>query len=129
MKVLLTLLVLSLGGFSQDTRMAFTGHSAAFNMAARLEREPAPKAGDHRFWDRQNKISFAVTAAIRSFDIAQTCYGLAHGARELTLPTQSCAGVAGFVAAGQGGQLLGQWIAHRHGWHRLERVIPYVSAT
>ena len=64
-----------------------------------------------------------------AFDIAQTCYGLTHGARELALPTQNCAGVAGFVAAGQGEQVLAQWIAHRRGWHRLERIIPYISAT
>jgi hypothetical protein len=126
--ILTALLLSCLATFAQDAGGTAAPQATSFKVSALSLFKANDPTPSHPFWDKQNKIAFAVTAGIRTADIAQTCYGLAHGARELALPTQSCAGVASFIALGQGEQLFGQWIAHRKGWHRLERIIPYVSA-
>src|SRR5437870_2311360 len=90
--------LLSAAAFGQSEKDTFALKSATSELTA--ETSPAVATEAHRFWDRQNKISFAISAGIRAGDVAQTCYGLSHGARELALPTQTCAGVAAFVFAG-----------------------------
>ena len=83
-----------------------------------------------KFWDRQRIASESVAYGLAATDIANTCYSLkVRGWHERWAPTQSCAGVAAWIAAGQAGQTAMSYRAYKHGHMRLSRAIPWVSAS
>lgn len=82
---------------------------------------------EHKFWDRQQKLALAVHSAVRLADTIKTCRELAHGGIEDWIPTQSCAGVAAWNAGSVGVALGIGWLFHRYGFHRLERITPWVG--
>jgi hypothetical protein len=82
---------------------------------------------EHKFFDRQQWLALDVHAAVRLADTIKTCRELAHGGVEDWIPTQSCAGVAAWDAGSVGVALGVGWLAHRHGWHRLERIVPWIG--
>ena len=76
----------------------------------------------HRpFWDRTNRIEFGVMISLAAFDMGQTCYGLARGAREINL-TQSCPKNVALTAAFDTGAVGLAWLLHRTGHRKLERI-------
>lgn len=84
---------------------------------------------EHKFWDRQQKLGFAADSALRLADTIKTCRELADGGREVWIPTQSCAGIAAWNAGSVGLTLGIGWLFHRYGFHRLERLTPWVGAS
>lgn len=82
---------------------------------------PKPKVG-HRFYDRFAKIELASAGSLAVTDTVITCRFLARGQREMNLPTQSCAGVAGFQLAFAGAGEGLSFLLHKMGHHKLERI-------
>lgn len=82
---------------------------------------------EHKFWDRQQKLALAVHSAVRLADTIKTCRELAHGGVEDWIPTQSCAGIAAWNAGSVGVALGIGWLFHRYGFHRLERITPWIG--
>jgi hypothetical protein len=84
----------------------------------------------HKFFDRANLIGFGVSAAMRSADAAYTCRRLNEGNfREVFYPTQSCRGVAVWMAATYTSEISLSYLFHKRGQHRLERWVPRIGAT
>ena len=92
----------------------------------------------HRFWDKTNIILHSANAAAQTADAIST-----QRLDDIRFPERGPfgtglsrpfveAGWKGQVAAsygfGVGGTLLGSYIAHRKGWHKLERFIPVLVA-
>ena len=83
-----------------------------------------------KFWDRQRIARESVAYGLAATDIANTCYSLkVLGGHEQWAPTQSCAGVAAWIAAGQVSQTAMSYWAYKHGHMRLSRAIPWVSTS
>ena len=70
---------------------------------------------------------FSANLAIGAVDAGQTCDHLAHGARELTLPTQSCAGVTAWIMGAKGVESGAQYLLYRHGHPRWAAAVPSVA--
>ena len=86
--------------------------------------QPAP---EHNFWDRQQKLALMLHSGVRLADTIKTCRELAHGGMEVWIPTQSCAGIAAWNAGSVGLALGVGWLFHKYGFHRLERITPWVG--
>jgi hypothetical protein len=87
------------------------------------------KLGEHRFWDRENVIGFAVHGAVRVADATQTCMLLGKpGRHESTLPMQSCGAIAAYSVASIPAQIGTSYLLHRRGHHTMERWLPYLWA-
>jgi hypothetical protein len=82
---------------------------------------------EHKFWDRQQKLALAAHSAVRLADTIKTCRELAHGGVEDWIPTQSCGGVAAWNAGSVGVALGIGWLFHKYGFHRLERITPWLG--
>jgi hypothetical protein len=71
-----------------------------------------------KFWTIPTRIAFVSSVSTRTYDTVQTCGTLAKGGREMTIPSQTCAGVAAWLAA----STVVEWGAaywfhkHRHRW-------------
>ena len=122
----------------QDTAAALAAARAPLlNTPDALLEAPAPPlvapasqpriAPEHKFWDRQQKLALAVHSGVRLADTIKTCRELAHGGIEVWIPTQSCAGIAAWNAGSVGLALGMGWLFHRYGFHRLERITPWVG--
>ena len=89
----------------------------------------AKSTAEHRFYDRPGKLLLTAALTAAATDTAQTCRNLARGGREVFLPTQSCPQVNLFLF----GEVLAQegvaYLLHRHGRHKLERLIRLASIT
>lgn len=105
---------------------------------------PAPfiqsRPSTHKFFDRQNFIAFSAAAALRGADSGYTCaVGVGtttHNAdgsitvhREDMLPVNSCHGVVLLNTAFTGVGLAGSYLMHRLGWHKLERLPNWITAS
>jgi hypothetical protein len=88
-----------------------------------------PVATQHEFWDRQQKWALAVHSGVRLADTIKTCREFAHGGVEVWIPTQSCAGIAAWNAGSVGLALGVGWLLHKYGFHRLERITPWVGTS
>jgi hypothetical protein len=93
--------------------------------------EPLSPEPSHRFWDRDNKILFAATAAGAAADFAVTYNNLQSGGKELNPVTRLFAGSTAGLAmnfAGETGGVVGlSYFFHKTGHHRLERLTPLVN--
>jgi hypothetical protein len=103
---------------------------------AKLPDAPSP----HRFLDRTNQIAFTTYAAAVVMDSISTqrfmAYGHVHntdgsfGIPERNPIAKHFVGTRegqGFISAvGFGAVIGGCYVAHRQGWHRLERWLPIV---
>ena len=78
--------------------------------------------------DGRMQIALAAgNIAIGAVDAGQTCYHLAHGARELTLPTQSCGGAVGWIMGAKIAESTGQYLLWKHGHPKLAAAIPSIA--
>jgi len=68
-----------------------------------------------------------VHSGVRLADTIKTCRALSHGATEDWIPTQSCAGIAGWQAGSVGLTLGVGWLFHHTGHHTFERLTPWVA--
>jgi hypothetical protein len=81
-----------------------------------------PKTAAVHYWDKWNKIEAIGMFSLASFDMAQSCHNIRTGGREDFLPTQNCAAIVGFIAAGEAGALGLSVLLHKTGHHKLERI-------
>jgi hypothetical protein len=73
-------------------------------------------------------LALYVHSGIRLADTIKTCRSLSHGGVEDWIPSQSCAGVAGWQAGSVGLTLGIGWLFHQHGHHTLERWTPWLAS-
>lgn len=99
-------------------------------LAAYRPNPPTIEQPVHKFWDRANKIGFAVHGVARVADAVQSCILLTRpGTREAWLPTKSCSGIAIYSLSMIPAQIGTSYLMHRKGHHHLERWVPYFWAT
>lgn len=102
--------------------------STTVAVAGELPEAPTPQPPPTRFWDRQQVVGFAASTGMRAWDAAYTCHlAQSPGWHEDWLPTQSCAGVVGLLAAGEVGVVGLQYLFYRTGHRKLQRIVPWVS--
>lgn len=77
-----------------------------------------------RFWDRPAKIAAVATVTLLAADSAFTCRNLARGGHEDWGP-QSCRKMVTSMALERVGLWGAAYVAHRHGWHKAERVLEW----
>jgi hypothetical protein len=93
---------------------------------------PAPEAHEHRrFWDRENSILFATSAAFSAADFVVTKDNLQGGGRELNPVTRifgtSTAGLAMNFAGETAGVVGLSYVFHKTGHHKLERAVSMLN--
>ena len=99
------------------------------NAVITLKKSPQP----HRFFDARNSLGLAALAATLSADAHSTQTGLAYpGFREMNPIArpfvQTRAGGA-IYTAGSFAVLTGvMYVAHKKGFHKLERILPFAFA-
>lgn len=90
-----------------------------------------PTSLEHRFWDRRNRTLFAMSAALAGADFAVTRRNLNHNGKELNPMTRllsgSTPGLATNFAIETGGVIGIDYLFHKTGHHKLERVTSYVN--
>ncbi len=94
----------------------------------------------HEFFDHRNIIAFSAAAALRAADSGYTCAvgvgttrrnsdGTITTVRETMLPVNSCHGVVLMNGAFTGMSLGGSYLLHKMGWHKLERLPNWITAS
>ena len=90
-----------------------------------------PEAPSHRFWDRENCILFASSAAFSTADFFLTRSNLSHGGQELNPVTRVFAGSAAGLAVNFAGEAVGvvgvSYLFHKTGHHKLERAVSLLN--
>jgi hypothetical protein len=90
-----------------------------------------PEAPSHRFWDRENSVLFATSAASSTADFFVTRSNLQNGGQELNPVTRmfgsSTTGLAvNFI--GENVAVMGiSYMFHKTGHHKLERAVSMVN--
>jgi hypothetical protein len=129
-------------GWGQQTLAMNQPEAVAFGGSAPEAATPAPAPmmisqalpeapSHHKFWDRENRVLFAMTAAGSAADFAVTYSNLQNGGRELNPVTRIFSGstvglTANFV--GQTGGVIGlSYFFHQTGHHKLERLTPLLN--
>jgi len=92
---------------------------------------PSKPVSEHRFWDRENRILFSVAGGLAVADFCVTRANLANGGKELNPVTRvfsgSTAGLATNFALETGGLIGVNYLLHKSGHHKLERITSYVN--
>jgi hypothetical protein len=97
-----------------------------------LQSTSMPKAPSHRrFWDRENGILFASSAAFSAADFVVTKDNLSGGGRELNPVTRffgtSTPGLAMNFAGETAGVVGLSYVFHKTGHHKLERAVSMLN--
>ena len=94
-------------------------------------RVPSREDTHQRFWDRENRILFAVAGGFAAADFCVTHVNLANGGRELNPITRVLTGSTPGLAANfvlETGGLIGiDYAFHKTGHHKLERAMSFVN--
>jgi hypothetical protein len=92
--------------------------------AQQLPEAPAP----HRFLDKSNILLLASTATTISLDGLSSQYCQRWGSREMNPIARpfiyNRIGDAAYMSVSYGLLVSGMYMAHRRGWHRVERLVP-----
>jgi hypothetical protein len=136
--ILLALMTLGGSARAQEVSLALLQPAAiaAESMAPQpivIVAQPAtlPEAPSHRFWDRENSVLFATSAAFSTADFVVTRSNLQNGGQELNPVTRtfgsSTTGLAvNFI--GENVAVIGiSYMFHRTGHHKLERAVSMVN--
>jgi hypothetical protein len=91
-----------------------------------------PEAPSHRrFWDRENSVLFATSAAFSAADFVVTRDNLREGGQELNPVTRVfCGSTAGLAMnfAGETAGVIGlSYMFHKTGHHKLERAVSMLN--
>lgn len=132
--VALFVMSISLLASSQEISMAMVNAEGVEAGPAIMPSQPVslPEAPrEHRFWDNENRVLFATTAALCATDFAVTRDNLQSGGRELNPITRVFSGSTAGLAVNFAGETAGvmglSYYFHRTGHHRLERLTPVVN--
>lgn len=93
--------------------------------------QPRTAERPHKFWDGENRLLFAVGAALNGADFAVTRSNLQRGGQELNPIVRvfgtSTAGLAANFAGETASFMTVSYFFHKTGHHRLERVTSMVN--
>ena len=88
-------------------------------------------AREHKFWDKENRILFAASAAFSAADFAATRANLQGGGRDLNPVVRFFGPSTPGLAVNFAGETLGvvgiSYFFHRTGHHKMERIITMVN--
>jgi len=128
------LLVLCSPAMAQQVSFALLPPPKSMEPAAFVKTaEPAtlPEAPSHRFWDRENSVLFATSAALCTADFVVTRNNLRNGGQELNPVTRVFAGSTAGLAANFAGEAVGvvgvSYLFHKTGHHKLERAVSLLN--
>jgi hypothetical protein len=103
----------------------------AFAAVVLVTPKPPRKPAAHQFWDRQNRILFAVNGAVAGADFFVTRRNLGGNGTELNpvarMFTGSTPGLAANFAMETGGVVGVSYLFHKTGHHKLERMTSYIN--
>jgi hypothetical protein len=127
--------LLSLGGpaLAQEVSLALLqpGSIGPFPISTSVQSAKLPEAPSHRFWDRENSVLFATTAAFSTADFFVTRNNLHNSGHELNPVTRLFTGSTTALAANFAGETAGvvglSYFFHKTGHHKLERVVSMLS--
>jgi hypothetical protein len=89
------------------------------------------EASSHRFWDRDNTILFAASAAFSAADFIVTKDNLHSGGQELNPITRMFTGSTTALAMNFAGETAGviglSYFFHKTGHHKLERAVSLLN--
>ena len=92
---------------------------------------PTNVAGEHKFWDKENRVLFAASAAFSAADFAVTRANLQSGGRDLNPVVRffgpSTAGLAVNFAGETIGVIGVSYFFHKTGHHKIERIFTMVN--
>ena len=87
--------------------------------------------GDHRFWDRENSLLFATSAAFSAADFVVTRDNLRSGGQELNPVTRVFSGTTTGLAVNFAGETAGviglSYFFHKTGHHKMERAVSMLN--
>jgi len=90
-----------------------------------------PNSPSHRFWDRENSVLFATSAAFSTADFFVTRKNLHNGGQELNPVTRLFAGSTTALVANFAGETAGvvglSYFFHKTGHHKLERFVSMLN--
>lgn len=90
-----------------------------------------PEAPSHRFWDRQNSVLFATSAAFSTADFFVTRANLQNGGQELNPVTGMFSRSTPALAVNFIGENVGvigiSYLFHKTGHHKLERAVSMIN--
>ena len=90
-----------------------------------------PEAPRHRFWDRENSVLFAASAAFSGADFVVTRDNLRSGGQELNPVTRVFSGSTTGLAVNFAGETVGvvglSYLFHKTGHHKMERAISMLN--
>lgn len=113
--------------WSSSNAEAYVGAAAPIMPFVAPEKEARP----HRFWDRENRTLFALTAAGAAADFCVTRANLANGGKELNPVTRIFSGstpaLAANFALGTASVVGISYMFHKTGHHRLERLTSVIN--
>jgi len=86
---------------------------------------------DHRFWDRENSLLFATSAAFSTADFFATRANLQKGGQELNPVTRVFSGSTAGLAMNFAGETAGvvglSYFLHKTGHHKIERFVSMLN--
>jgi hypothetical protein len=87
--------------------------------------------GQHPFWDRENSLLFATSAAFSAADFVVTRDNLRAGGQELNPVTRVFCGSTAGLAVNFAGETVGvvglSYLFHKTGHHKLERAVSMLN--
>jgi len=92
---------------------------------------PIESSSHQRFWDRENSVLFATSAAFSAADFVVTRDNLRAGGQELNPVTRVFSGSTAGLAMNFAGETAGvvgvSYIFHKTGHHKLERLVSMLN--
>jgi hypothetical protein len=144
--ILLSVLGFCRPGVAQQVSLALLQPGSMENRAmesrpVEAAMEPAPMVrtvqpvalpeAEHRFWDRENSILFAASAAFGAADFVVTRDNLRSGGQELNPVTRVFSGSTTGLALNFAGETAGvvgiSYFLHKTGHHKLERAVSMLN--
>jgi hypothetical protein len=117
---------------SGETGMTEVSTMEPAPLMAAVQPAQGPEApGKHPFWDRENSVLFAASAAFSAADFAVTRDNLRSGGQELNPVTRVFSGSTAGLALNFAGETAGvvglSYFFHKTGHHRLERAVSMLN--
>jgi hypothetical protein len=129
----LAVLALSRPGLGQQISYALhqPGAIEPVPMVTSVPIATSPEAPRHRFWDRENSLLFATSAAFSAADFIITRDNLRGGGQELNPVTRLFSGSTTGLAVNFAGETAGvvglSYFFHKTGHHKLERMVSLLN--
>ena len=103
----------------------------AFPHASAFVSVPQMDVGEHKFWDKQNKLLFITAAGLNGADFAVTRSNLQNGGHELNPIVRVFGRSTPALAVNFAGETAGviglSYFFHKTGHHKLERLVSVVN--